>query len=113
VPIGAGEERQIVDGVSYSLNFVVVDRGIYYLAWRGTPRTIIQRPPDEPRAAQHERRRVSIDFFEFATGTRTTLFDIPQAEWSYGMAVSPDQRFLLYSTIDRSDINLMLVDKFR
>jgi Tol biopolymer transport system component len=94
VPVEGGEETMMVDGLSYALNFVVSERGIYFLAVGGTP------------------DKTSIDFFDFGTRKRTTLLEVGKQHW-YGMALSPDHKSLLYSVIDNAGSNLMLVDKFR
>ncbi len=83
-----------MDGLSYASNFVVADRGVYFLA-------VGDRP-----------YQTSIDFFEFATGKRKTLLKLGKQYW-YGMALSPDRKSLLYSVIDNAGGNLMLVEKFR
>jgi Tol biopolymer transport system component/DNA-binding winged helix-turn-helix (wHTH) protein len=93
VPVGGGEEKPIVEGLSYSLNFVVADKGLYFLAIGDAPKT------------------TSIDFFEFATGKRTTVLELGKEHW-WGMALSPDQHSLLYSVVDSAGSNLMLVDRF-
>jgi Tol biopolymer transport system component/DNA-binding winged helix-turn-helix (wHTH) protein len=94
VPLGGGEEKLIADGLSYALNFVVGDRGLYFLAVGDAP------------------NKTSIDFFEYATGKRTTLLNLGKPYW-WGMALSPDQKSLLYSVVDSAGSNLMLVDHFR
>ena len=94
VPVGGGDEQPIVDGLSDPLNFVVADRGLYFLAVRDAA------------------RETSIDFFEFATVRRTTVFNIGKEYWR-GMALAPDQRSLLFSVIDSAGSNLMLVDTLR
>jgi Tol biopolymer transport system component/DNA-binding winged helix-turn-helix (wHTH) protein len=94
VPVGGGEETSIVDGLSYALNFVVADRGLYFLAAGDAP------------------NKTSIDFFEYASGKRTTLLNLGKPYW-WGMALSPDQKSLLYSVVDSAGSNLMLVDNFR
>jgi Tol biopolymer transport system component/DNA-binding winged helix-turn-helix (wHTH) protein len=94
VPPSGGEETQVVDGLSYSLNFVVADKGIYYLAGGGPG------------------GRTSIDFFDFVTGKSVTLLRLDKPWW-YGMALSPDQRSVLYSVVDNAGSNLMLVENFR
>ncbi len=33
-------------------------------------------------------------------------------QWWYGMALAPDQRSILLSTVDSAGSNLMLVDQF-
>jgi Tol biopolymer transport system component len=94
VPVGGGEEKLMVDGLSYALNFVAGDRGLYFLA------------------VVNASNQSSIDFFEYATGKRTTLLKLGKPYW-VGMALSADQKSLLYSVIDSAGSNLMLVDNFR
>ena len=78
LPIDGGEEKPIVEeGLSNSLNFVVADRGLYFVAVGDAP------------------HKTSIDFFEYTTGKRTTLLNLGRPWW-YGMAWSPDQKSLLY-----------------
>jgi hypothetical protein len=105
VPVGGGEERPIVDGLSHSLNFVVADRGLYFLALGDAQLSTISMFTSSPQ-------KTSIDFFEYATGKRTTLFKVGKRSW-IGMALSPDQRSLLYSVIDTAGANFMHVDRFQ
>jgi len=93
IPVGGGEETKVVDGLSYSINFVVADRGLYFLA------------------VGDASSKTSLDFYEFATGKRTTLLDIGK-QWWMGMALAPDQRSILFSTVDSAGSNLMLVAQF-
>jgi Tol biopolymer transport system component/DNA-binding winged helix-turn-helix (wHTH) protein len=92
VPLDGGDDVQLLDGLSYADNFVVGDRGIYFLAVGDLP------------------TKTSIDFFEFSTGRRATLAKVGKPWWS-GIALSPDQRWLLVATIDRDGSDLMLVDR--
>ncbi len=94
VPVDGGEETPIVEGLSNSLNFVVAKRGLYFVAVGDAP------------------HKTSIDFFEFETGKQTTLLNLGK-QWSVGMALSPDEKSLLYSVVDSAGSNLMLVDKFQ
>jgi Tol biopolymer transport system component len=94
VPADGGEEKLMVDGLSYALNVAVADRGLYFLALGDHP------------------YQTSIDFFEFATGKRKTLLKLGKQYW-YGMALSRDQKSLLYSVIHNAGSNLMLVEEFR
>ncbi len=106
VPVGGGEEKLVVEGLSHSLNFVVADSGLYFLA------VVDARPGSPTQELQGPRQTMSIDFFEHATGKRTTLFVVEKQSW-VGMALSPDQRHLLYSVLDSAGANLMLVEGFR
>ncbi len=89
-----GDDVRLVDGVSYPNNFLVADRGIYFLAVGDSP------------------SKTSVDFFEFSTGRRTTLTKVGKPWWS-GVTLSPDQRWLLFATIDRDGSDLMLVDRIQ
>ena len=94
VPLDGGDDVQVVDGVSYPNNFVVGDRGIYFLA------------------VGDSASKTSIDFFEFSTGRRKTLAKVGKPWWS-GIALSADQGWLLFATIDRDGSDLMLVDRIQ
>jgi Tol biopolymer transport system component len=94
VPVQGGAEERVADKLSYSLNFVVADRGLYLLAVGDAP------------------GKTSIDFVEFATGTRSTIVEL-RKPWWYGMALSPDGKSLLFSLVESAGSNLMLVDNFR
>ncbi len=94
VPVSGGEEQPVVDGLSYGINYVVATRGIYFLAVAGA------------------RNQTSLDFFEYATGKRSKIVRVGKPFW-WGMALSPDEKSLLYSVVDNAGSNLMLVDSFR
>ena len=93
MPVEGGREERIVDRLSDPTNFVVGERGLYFLA------------------VGDARHKTSIDVFEFATGSRQSIVDL-QRPWWYGMALSPDGK-LLFSLVDSAGSNLMLVEGFR
>jgi hypothetical protein len=74
-----------------SLNFEVGRRGIYFTSG--------------PRST------TTIEFFEFATERRTTIFTLAKDCW-YGLALSPDEQYLVFSAIDGRSMDLMLVENF-
>jgi Tol biopolymer transport system component len=92
VALDGSDDRPLLDGVSYPNNFVVGDRGIYFLAVGDAP------------------SKTSIDLFEFSTGQRTILAKVGKPWWS-GIALSADQGWLLVATIDRIGSDLMMVDR--
>ena len=94
VPVHGGDETPVVDGLSYSLNFVAGQRGLFFIAGN------IARLP------------ASIEFFEYETGTRTTLHTLGRPPGA-GMALSHDEQSLLFATIDRAGSDLMVVERFR
>jgi Tol biopolymer transport system component len=89
-----GEETLVVEGLSNSTNFVVANRGVYFVA------------------VGHSPEQTSIDFVESGTGARTKIVNLGKIAW-WGAALSPDQQTLLYSMVDSAGSNLMLVDGFR
>jgi Tol biopolymer transport system component/predicted Ser/Thr protein kinase len=93
IPTSGGTETQVFDSLSYSFNFAVVEEGIYFVSSRG------QREPG------------MLCFFDFSTRALKQL--VPVSLWSWGFAISDDQRSILYSQFDRSGADLMLVENFR
>jgi Tol biopolymer transport system component/DNA-binding winged helix-turn-helix (wHTH) protein len=92
VPVDGGEETKVLDGLSYSFNFAVTDKGIYLLARRG------------PVA--------SIEFFDFATRKTTVLYTLDRPFW-FGLALAPDKGSILFSKIDSRNSDLMVVENVR
>jgi Tol biopolymer transport system component/DNA-binding winged helix-turn-helix (wHTH) protein len=91
VPISGGEEALVADGLSYSLNFAVGDRGLYFVALDATNRT-------------------SVVFLDYRTGRQRTLALVAKPYW-WGVALSHDQHWLLFPVVESAGSNLMLVDK--
>ena len=79
MPVNSGEETPVVAGLSDALNFAVGDQGLYFVA------------------VGDSQEKTSIDFFDFKTHRRTTLVGLGKLWW-YGVALSPDQKSLLYSS---------------
>jgi Tol biopolymer transport system component/DNA-binding winged helix-turn-helix (wHTH) protein len=94
VPRNAGEEAPVVEGLTYSNNFAVSEKGIYFVSGR------------------LGRNDNAIEFYDFATGKRKVI-SVLQKAVSWGVALSPDQRSLLYPLIDHTASNLMLVQNFQ
>ena len=94
VPVTGGAEVHVVDGLSYNINFAVGKRGLYFVAVADTG--------DKP----------SVDFFDFATGKRSTLARLDKPFW-FGMTLSPDERSLVFPLVDSAGSNVMLVDRFQ
>ena len=82
----------MTDGLTYTLNFAVADRGLYFTAPGGSP------------------REFSIDYLEFATGGRVTLARVAKPSW-FGVAWRPAEQALVYATVEHAGSNLMLVDR--
>jgi Tol biopolymer transport system component len=87
-----GRERTLF-GPILSRTFAVTRKGIWY----------ISMPEDGGR---------QLRFFDFAGGGTLTVAEIERLV-SWGMAVSPDGGSILYSQVDQSGTDLMLINNFR
>jgi Tol biopolymer transport system component len=95
VPVGSNDERQILESVRWN-GFTVTKRGIYFV------------PKPHPDGSSF------IQFFDFATRASSTIAQIEQPfPTSFGMAVSPDERYILYTQTDQAGSDLMLIENFR
>ncbi len=98
VPVGGGEETQVLESV-LAFNFSVTPQGIYFI-----------QAPDTDELG----RSFLIRFFDFATGHATTIHSLPPGVGAdMGLTVSPDGRSVLYTQLDQSQSDLMLVENFR
>src|SRR5262249_15434419 len=91
MPVDGGEERQILDSVIFSA-FAVTQNGIYFISERGS--------------------QAGLMYFSFSTGISKAILTIEKPT-HMGLAVSPDEQWLLYSQVDQSGSDLVLVENFR
>ena len=90
---GGGEERQVLESVGMQV-FVPASDGIYFLA---------RTDPGQPGRIQ---------FLNSATGKISTVLGLERPAW-LGLSLSPDNRRLLFSQVDREESDLMMVDNWR
>ena len=89
---GGGKAIQVLDSV-YRGNYAVVKDGIYFIA--------------QPRGASFP-----VHFLDFSSGHSSQLATITKTvQW--GFSVSPDERRVLYTQVDREGSDLMRVENFR
>jgi Tol biopolymer transport system component/predicted Ser/Thr protein kinase len=103
MPLSGGGPVKLLEGVEQAA-FAVLDKGIYYI---GRPLGqagvyLLDRPTSETR----------LEYFDFATVKSTTVARNLGNVTPY-LAVSPDGRTILYSRVDSSVDDLMLVENFR
>jgi eukaryotic-like serine/threonine-protein kinase len=91
LPTAGGQPVKALEGVVMRA-FTALDSGIYY----------IDRPLGEAR----------LQFFNFATGKSTTVAR-NLGDVRLGLTASPDGRTIIYSRVDSSVDDLMLVENFR
>jgi Tol biopolymer transport system component len=98
MPVDGGEEIRLLDSVWFGY-WAVAQNGIYFIDFNVAP--------DAPRP---------VKFFNFQSREVTEIGTVEQSvSWANnpGFAVSPDSRWLLYSSLERTKADLMLVDNFR
>ena len=91
LPASGGQPAKVLEGVVLRA-FVVLEKGIYY----------IDQLSGEFR----------LQFFDFATAKTTTVAR-NLGKLHLGLTASPDGRTILYSRLDSSVDDLMLVENFR
>jgi len=92
-PVDGGVKTiQVLDSV-YAANYAVVKDGIYFIA-------------------QSSEGRFAVHFLNFSSGKTSQLATIPKTVM-WGFSVSPDERRILYTQLDREGSDLMRVENFR
>ncbi len=94
-PADGGEEIEVLHAFDHPSNVYVTDQGIYFVP-----------APNPARIAS------SIQFLRLATGKIEVVAPLDK-DLYYGITVSPDGRWLLYSQVDQVTCDLMLVENFR
>lgn len=96
IPTNGGDEVEVIGSFEggYWGYWAVVDNGIYYLDLT-----------DKPRIA----------FFDITTHRSTPLFDLESdpVKGVAGLAISPDKGTILYTQLDGSSTEIILVENFR
>ncbi len=95
MPLNGGAEQQLLSGVAARGSAYAVGKsGIYFIR---------EAKPGDAR---------QLGFYSFASEKIKVTADIPRAV-DMGLAISPDEKLLLYPQIDQRVSNLMLVKNFR
>jgi Tol biopolymer transport system component len=93
VPSAGGDEVEILPDLRTSPSFDVAPDGIYYIPTGGPG-------------------NYTIRFLDLATGKTRQVATLPKPA-SGGLSLSPDGRHLLYSQVDQTGADLVLVENFR
>ena len=98
VPVDGGKESRVLESVTW-WNFVVAEQGIYFIPALNA---------DDPDSGY------SLQFFDFARDKVKTIARLPtpRGQISFGLAVSPNERTILYTQIDDPSSDLMLIEGF-
>ena len=98
VPVEGGEEEEFIipDRDMFSTTLQATKKGLYYMEFERSSRSQL------------------VSFYDFALKKSSTVFRMRNAGFgSASYSVSPDGRYLLYSRVDQSQTNLVVVDNFR
>jgi Tol biopolymer transport system component len=98
VPADGGEEVRVLESVRFGY-WAVARHGIYFIDFDG--------PRDAPRPVKFFNVQ-SREVKQFGTVEKTVAWTNTP-----GFAISPDSRWILYSSLESTDADLMLVDNFR
>ena len=89
-----GEETKVGDSLNSQGQFAVTDLGTYFIA--------------RPEAAG----AYNLDFCDFASDETREIVALPGRP-GFGLSVSPDGRYILYTQTEQQGTDLMLVENFR
>lgn len=99
VPVEGGEEMAVFNlKAGMWGNWALVNDGIYFIDWVAKK--------DAPW-------EFAIEFFSFATHQIKQVAWLGKITISFGLAASPDQRWILYTQVTPGDNDIMLVENFR
>jgi Tol biopolymer transport system component len=110
MPASGGRPQKLLDGVR-SRAFQVFDRGIYYVErYGGDGRALWGLQSGFGFLRSEEQFR--LQFFDFASAKSTFVADLP-GPLAMGLAVSSDARTVLFTRVDSTSSDLMMVENFR
>ncbi|MCI0524835.1 MAG: winged helix-turn-helix domain-containing protein [Acidobacteria bacterium] len=95
IPVEGGEETPVLD----------YHQAGFWRAWNLTEQGIYFATAENPS-------RPLIEFFSFTTGKVTQIASL-EKPFFLGLSVSPDGRWLIYSQLDQSGSDIMLMENFR
>jgi Tol biopolymer transport system component len=99
MPVGGGEETSVIPGPTSWGEWVLGRTGIYYTTLR------VLLPG--------RRSEYTIRFHDFASGKTTTLLDDEGPFIRFWLAISPDERWMLYMNTPMPQAELTLMENFR
>lgn len=98
IPVDGGDESRVLESLADWSRFAVTADGIYFMPVRPA---LVKTSVD-----------YTIEFLGFSNGQIRTVAQFENPPF-LGMTVSPDGRRLLYSQVDQSGVDLMLVEDVR
>jgi len=95
-----GDEQPVIEGLraGFWSYWAIVADGIYFL---------------DRQEVQKVGVHYYLRFLDLTTRKNRLITELPNRPFNSGLDISPDGRFFLYTQVDRSDTDIMLVDYFR
>jgi Tol biopolymer transport system component len=97
LPLGGGDESEVVKGPVWWVNWALARRGLYYATSRDRAR----------------RQEFTIQYLDFSSGRTTPLYRKEGAASHAYLAVSPDEKWILFGEAPGQESELMLMENFR
>jgi len=97
LPLGGGDESEVVRGPVWWVNWALARRGLYYATSRD----------------QARRQEFTIQYLDFSSGGVTPLYRKDSAAYHVYLAVSPDEKWILFGESPGQQSELMLMENFR
>ena len=100
VPAGGGEESPVIEDLRAAFwgYWEIVDDGIYYLDRQEVGTVGV---------------KYYLTFLSLPSRRTNQLLQFPKRPFNSGLDISPDRRWLLFTQVDSSDTDIMLVENFR
>jgi Tol biopolymer transport system component len=99
VPVSGGDESEVVTGRVVWQNWALARRGLYYATVRAQVRL--------------RRQEFTIQYLDFGSGRTTPLFRRAGVGGHRSLAVSPDEKWILFGENQGWQSELMLMENFR
>lgn len=99
IPLAGGEETPVLESLraGYWAYWAPAEKGIYYL---------------EREDVADGQRKFRLRFFDPETRKDRVAMDLERRPFNSGLSLAPDEKSILYTQVDSSDTDIMLVEDF-
>lgn len=94
MPVEGGDETRVLESIYHGASWAIHKEGIYFFSIRD------------------RQGRRDLSFYDFPTGGTRKILTVEKKP-DLGICISPDGKTILYSELDESGSDLMLVENFK